>query len=277
MSSESVVVELQGGLGNQLFGWAAGYALAKKLNCELMVDTSLLNQRGYQLNSFEFGSALKVSKRSWRLTSTIARFSNRRIFTEESFNFDRKFLEIQSPGILRGYFQSWKYHREFQEQIYQEVRKLAGTSTEFGELQQKFDFPNLTAIHVRRGDYKDLEAYHGTMRSSYYREALESLSPALFPGEDIVVFSDEPNEAREIMPNAKAYIGPKDLISPAENLVLMSTCKNIVGANSTFSLWAGMIMKSNTSQRVFPKPWFTSTKIDDSDLLPPEFIRIGHP
>ena len=150
MSSESVVVELQGGLGNQLFGWAAGYALAKKLNCELMVDTSLLNQRGYQLNSFEFGSALKVCKRSWRLTSTIARFSNRRIFTEESFNFDRKFLEIQSPGILRGYFQSWKYHREFQEQIYQEVRKLAGTSTEFGELQQKFNFPNLTAIHVRR-------------------------------------------------------------------------------------------------------------------------------
>lgn len=277
MSSESVVVELQGGLGNQLFGWAAGYALAKKLNCELMVDTSLLNQRGYQLNSFEFGSALKVSKRSWRLTSTIARFSNRRIFTEESFNFDRKFLEIQSPSILRGYFQSWKYHREFQEQIYQEVRKLAGTSTEFGELQQKFDFPNLTAIHVRRGDYKDLEAYHGTMRSSYYREALGSLSPALFPGEDIVVFSDEPNEAREIMPNAKAYIGPKDLKSPAENLVLMSTCKNIVGANSTFSLWAGMIMKSNTSQRVFPKPWFTNTKIDDSDLLPPEFIRIGHP
>ena len=64
MAQNKVVVELQGGLGNQLFGWAAGYVLSRKLECDLFLDCSQLSSRGFQLGQFVFSRELHyVEKR----------------------------------------------------------------------------------------------------------------------------------------------------------------------------------------------------------------------
>jgi hypothetical protein len=54
----------------------------------------------------------------------------------------------------------------------------------------------------------------------------------------------------------------------------MSKCKALIGANSTFSLWAGLIMNPKMKTRIFPKSWFTDKMISDKDIVPNLFIRI---
>jgi hypothetical protein len=176
--------------------------------------------------------------------------------------------------VLRGYFQSWKYHFDYSEEIYSLVRVLADESSQLRNLRSTYEFDKLVAVHVRRGDYTQLEDYHGTLNAKYYLDALSHIEKSEQKVQKYIVFSDDPDEAKNIVPGAISYIGPNELSSPAENLVLMSQCKSLVGANSSFSLWAGMLMKSESQIRIFPTPWFTKSDIRDADLVPPNYLRI---
>jgi hypothetical protein len=274
MSRNSVVVELQGGLGNQLFGWAAGYALSRKLNCKLILDRTNLYQRGYQIDSFQFGSSIRTFEKYKIWPSQLRPLLSWNVFKEDNFEYDLRFAKINKPVVLRGYFQSWKYHFNYSEEIYSLVRVLAEESPQLRNLRSTYEFDQLVAVHVRRGDYTQLEDYHGTLNAKYYLDALSHVEKSEQKVQKYVVFSDDPDEAKHIVPGAISYIGPNELSSPAENLVLMSQCKSLVGANSSFSLWAGMLMKSESQIRIFPTPWFTKSDIRDADLVPPNYIRI---
>ena len=158
--------------------------------------------------------------------------------------------------------------------MYSKVAVLIEESFQLESFQSKIEFGEFIAIHVRRGDYKDLQMTHGIVGSSYYTKALEEMFRIHQKKLPYVVFSDEPNEARSVVPGAQAYIGQDELRSPAENMVLMSRCKALIGANSTFSLWSGLIMHQKKKMCIYPKTWFTDKMIDDKDLLPDYFIRI---
>ena len=59
-SKDYVVVDLIGGLGNQLFGLVFGSALSKKLCCNLELDKSLINfgsnhNRRLEIQNFNYG------------------------------------------------------------------------------------------------------------------------------------------------------------------------------------------------------------------------------
>jgi hypothetical protein len=273
MFSTSVTVELQGGLGNQLFGWAAGFVLSQKLGCDLIVDRTNLYQRGYQLDQFSFSKNLQSQFRGIR---KVKQKFYKNIFEEEGFEYDPRFENIVTPKTLRGYFQSWKYHTTLENEIYSQVRDLIFESSQLQSIRRKYDFENLIGIHVRRGDYKNLEQYHGTMKTNYYRTALEAIGSIERATNRFIVFSDEPEEAKSIVPGAVAYIGPTDLTSPAENMVLMSGCRALIGANSSFSLWAGLIMEPESKLRIFPTPWFAEKSLSDKDLVPQNFLRLQH-
>lgn len=274
MPQMRVVVELQGGLGNQLFGWAAGFALSKKLQCELIIDKTNLYQRGYQLDQFEFGGKLATVRKKNYLRQKFDRQFYGRVFEEKSFEYDERFSNITDSVILRGYFQSWKYHIPYQDEIYGKVSTLATESVELKKLREKINFGEVVAIHVRRGDYKALEEYHGTIKNLYYKNALDELKNTVGTPLDFIVFSDEPELARSVVPGAVAYLGPADLTSPAETMVLMSSCRALIGANSSFSLWAALLMTPESKFRIFPNPWFAKEGISDKDLVPENFIKL---
>lgn len=276
MLRTSVTVELQGGLGNQLFGWAAGFALSQKMGCDLVVDKRNLHQRGYQLDNFNFSKNLKTPNMQFTRIKDIKNKARGNIFEEKNFEYDPRFESIVLPKTLRGYFQSWKYHTGFENEIYEQVRQLIFNSPQLQAIKNKYPFQDLIGVHVRRGDYKALEQYHGTIKSDYYQTALATIESVEKTSNRFIVFSDEPEEAKTFLPGAVAYIGPSELPSPAENMVLMSSCRALIGANSSFSLWAGLIMEPDSKIRIFPNPWFAEKSISDKDLVPKHFIRLQH-
>jgi hypothetical protein len=268
---KSINVELQGGLGNQLFGWAAGFALSKKINVDLTLNTSNLIARKYELDAFRLSEKIKLSNtkesRIQRMNLTEATFE------EESFQYDERFESISKPKRLKGYFQSWKYFDDFQS----EIRSLLYLKQESNDLKLLSEITTayqVLGIHIRRGDYVGLEEYHGLTSSKYFNNAVQMIRK-LSGFEKIMVFSDDIIVAREVFSEGDYYISSQELHSSPETLILMSRCKSFIGSNSSFSWWAGYIGSHNSEFCIFPRPWFTNPSINSRDLLPPNWITLG--
>ena len=129
------------------------------------------------------------------------------------------------------------------------------------------------AIHIRRGDYSNPNSYHKILKADYYQRAI-SYVPNL--GLKTYIFTDDLEWARRMVDIDATYITSYNLNSPAENLVLMSKADYLIGANSTFSLWAGLLSNPHNRNRIFPRNWFDNGKLNSKDLIPTSFRLIDN-
>lgn len=233
-----MIVYLQGGLGNQMFQYAAGLGAAKKLSCELIVNNSFYKehkQRQYELGVFPI-SAPTFDNVSGELIE------------EKHFEYQ----EITKNGMMVGYWQSEKYFENVAEQV----------RTEFKLPKHSVD-EDMVAVSVRRGDYLHLPDVFCSLGEDYYAEARE-----IFPDSTFVVFSDDPDWVEENLKWADIVIrGNSGIV----DLSLLSCFKNHIIANSSFSWWGAWLANGDTV--VTPKDWFTCD-YNTKDLIPDRWIRI---
>ena len=232
-----MITYIQGGLGNQLFQYAAGLAVSKRLQEPLFIDNSFYNHhkhRQYELSSFP-------------ISAQLAQQTATPIF-ENGFRYQ----EISQSGTMVGYWQSEKYFEDIADQ----VRK------EFYLPKASFD-DDMVAVTVRRGDYLLLPEVLHNLCNEYYLEALE-----VFPDHTVVVFSDDPAWCIDNLEWAD-YVMPCN--TAVTDLSLLSSFKNHIIANSSFGWWGAWLANGNTV--VSPRNWFTNG-LDTTDLIPDRWIRI---
>jgi hypothetical protein len=255
-----------------------GYARAKELNTELCLNISNLREGGFELDKLDlpiygvskkFHNSYKIKnrfiKRIWMLSTL------RRHYYEKEFGYQAE-TKNRSLRNFHGYFQSVEYFQKYIEEIVQYVQKKKNPSMELSRYLEVFQTRRIVAVHVRRGDYLGLDDYHGVLPMNYYQEALKKFPEDKF---HVAVFSNDIDLARLHFPSNYIFIGPSDLPSAAENLVLMSSASGIIGANSTLSLWAALLMNERSELKVFPEPWFKTTSIDTSNLVPAGYSRVN--
>jgi len=278
---KGVVVNLQGGLGNQLFGWACGYALSRRLNVPLQVNdaqianpNTQLDPRKFELSYFGIQAnrpSLGRGRNTILSGKTMA--PSKQIFSEASFAFDSRVPGLKAPVTLNGYFQSKKYFAEYQDQILELLTASAHRSKQLNSFSRQLG-TDWIAVHIRRGDYLKNSHVHAVPGPAYYRRAVALLSKATGVNR-LVVFSDDIPAAKEIGLNADHFIGSEDLPSPGDNLILMSEAAGFVGSNSSFSWWAAFLSPPGNRLNVFPRPWFTSDNPSTRDLLESNWFTLG--
>jgi len=154
-----------------------------------------------------------------------------------------------------GHLQSEKYFAHCKPMIrhYFEMNNLTD--------QQMPD--NAIAIHVRRGDYDD--NYHPTLKSDYYEKALKHM-----PNAPVFVFSDSPDEARQMLGSEFTYIKGNHYMV---DLQLMTRCRNFILSNSTLCWWGWWL--AERGKCVIPLNWFGEVAgIKGTDLYTDEQIVI---
>lgn len=291
--SDGITVRLRGGLGNQLFQYAAGVAVADRLDCPLFVETAELAAvlPGDTPRSFELdwlvdpahvlvGSPPGVSRRLLR--RAVRRLSlpmGSRRFAEASFAYDDRIDAVEPGTTLDGYFQSWRYFETIEGHLRTSLREAIPRSPWGTEIEEELSAGGpWIAVHVRRGDYlkPHNSAFHGLLGESYYRAALAHLTRR---GLDhrIVVFSDEPDAARDLLgarTSRVEVVRPPTDSNPAESILLMSRAQAVVTANSSFSWWAAWLADPAASTIVCPVPWLSQAAADESDLRPPGWVTV---
>jgi len=281
-------VRLFGGLGNQLFQYFAGLDYSLKSGSSLVIDARWIEASYSQDNSdirdFRFleGTAIitkiesgEIYFRLERLKTKIAAKSKAAAkFFGLNVPSNPGFIEISylKPEVeLRGYFQSHKYFENVKKNTEMRDWSLRNESQLFLETKRKLDSAPFIAIHVRGGDYLDKTNIYHKLGSEYYLESLKDLKGKI--GDiKVRVFSDDAEYARSIFSADCGFeILNQTGLRASEAMILMSSAKGIITANSTFSYWSAMI---NPGHHIYaPKFWYTNTEVD-VNLYPPHWKLI---
>jgi hypothetical protein len=223
---------IEGGLSNQLFQYAAGYAHAKKMSTEFFYPS----KPPQATTALRLNGLHEIFKLSALKTGT-----HGPLYNESHFGFHYNPIPEVSHLTLYGYFQSEKYFSEYKEDIRKEFT--------FRNITE-FKVPKKTvSIHVRRGDYLSKPEYHPTCTMEYYQKAM-----SLFPGHKFLVFSDDKEWCLDWFdfPNTQVSLSE----SAEEELQRMSLCDHHIIANSSFSWWGAWLNTNKNKRVVAPKKWF---------------------
>ena len=297
-----IVVNLVGGLGNQLFQVSAAKALAQP--CERIIleyglgTTRLLDNGLPEICAFEFSKDFEFSKREGKIEFFIARLIG---FTLRSQNkgyggfvpnlasaltlrlcnallclyygrritlicpTDLGFAKINKTRnmFMSGYFQSYYWPK-----IVRNYLNSVHVDSDFLDYYvnlAKVETP--IVVHIRRGDYKNEDTF-GLLGREYYRHAF-SLLDSLGSSKNVWLFSDEPDLAVNVLQlddTMNLRVIPEMGINSGQLLEIMKLGSAYVIANSTFSWWAAFL--SDADKVVAPKSWFK--RADAPSRLIPE-------
>lgn len=292
---DAVYVRPMGGLGNQLFIYAAGMALAKRLGTELMIRTDWYmhnHDRELELTEFAYegtliskGSLIDKGFRSRKIPlkgqELITRVSGVNLIQESGHFFDSRFADASGSVELRGYFQSWRYFQNVESDLSDQLLAPRSTPPAFLDLQSKLhQLGEWTAIHVRCGDFLDpaLRGLHGETKVEYYERALHHLSD-LHGDRSVVVFSDDPDCARQNLRQLGVdalFLDLNEELRPVHWLNLMAGARTMICANSSFSWWGAWLAERVRADTIIcPRPWFADPNLSERDLLPVSWLTLG--
>jgi hypothetical protein len=281
--SRPITARLIGGLGNQLFGYYAGAALAGMRRTSLRLDISHtrhgITDHGIGILDFDLPGEWLPERRAWstpgRLPSRAAARLVRsapslatmlRVYTSTAVGHDPTVLTLPAGTRLRGYFQSWKLASTALDFGYPRQPALRKPSAWADELTTRAQRERPVIVHVRRGDYALVNEF-GMLGRGYYDAAIARMRDRGIAG-PVWVFSDDPNEALKIV-DGEAITGSS---SAAEEMWVMSHGAAHIIANSTFGWWAAW-MNAPRIPVIAPTPWFRAGPVIEG-LIPPEWDLI---
>lgn len=273
-----VVSSLAGGLGNQLFQYAFGRAVALQHHCDLVLDTRILQIKDGQtprelgLSDFNIQASIDTLSR---------RQLDRCIAIKESIsNHDAGIMQKTAPGCrLAGYWQTEKYFGHIRPTLLTELTLRAPVSPYIQRIADQIaSAPQSASVHFRRGDYVSdpkVAAFHGVCSVDYYTHAIQSLRKQVHDSPHFFLFSDDPDWlAANIPAEVESYtIVDARQSSAREDLWLMSLCRHHVIANSSFSWWGAWLSKQQ-GLNFAPAKWFTSAEFNDCDVAPPTWHKV---
>ncbi len=283
-----VFVKLQGGLGNQLFQYSAGRAVAIRNNSELLLDTRVYGanrHRLYSLDHFCIKATIATSlqlppPRTSRIRYEVWRNFGRypRYVRERGLALNANVLSSGPECYLHGYFQSEGYFADVAKLLRSELTFRAGPVGLNREMMNRIAGENAVALHVRRGDYVSTgPEFHPVLGRSYYDAAIACITQQI-DRPIIHIFSDCPEWVRENLhfdyPTV-IHNHNQDAHRCHEDLRLMSACRHNITANSSFSWWGAWLNPNPKKIVITPKTWFGGRLPPAPDLVPSTWHRIA--
>tara|TARA_A100001015_G_C15026532_1_gene730799 strand:- start:205 stop:1059 length:855 start_codon:yes stop_codon:yes gene_type:complete len=279
--------KLTGGLGNQMFQFAAAFTVAKRKQVDLFLDLGWLDTRnlhnGFELeNVFDIYSKVNFLKKDFifkniNIGRYLAKFDFKlKTFEEPHFHFSSEIFNISNHVYLKGYWQSELYFREYSNELKKIFIFSKNINESISSIKNEIYNSNSVSIHIRRGDYvskKNINHYID-LKNFYLKAAKnvarQTTNPIFF------IFSDDPGWVSKNFKLEYPYkiVNINNGINSFKDMYLMSLCKHNIIANSSFSWWAAWL-NNNEHKMVFaPKNWFKDKSINTENLYPISWITV---
>jgi hypothetical protein len=294
----TITTRLIGGLGNQMFQYAAARALALRRGAEVRLDVTGFENyqlRRYELDTYPIAAKIAVAEEGAGMANAAGAGTRARLgrllglrqgrplkggithYREPHFHFDASLAGQPLPLLMDGYWQSERYFADAAARIRAELTPLAPLELENASTAAEIDRVEAVSVHVRRGDYvtnAHTNAYHGTCALDYYKGAVD-LIRAKVANPHLFVFSDDASWTRANLatdlPTTYVSANPPD--RGFRDMQLMSRCRHHIIANSSFSWWGAWLNPRSDKIIVAPKKWFAASDNDTRDLVPAAWLR----
>jgi len=288
MRKKRLSIELIGGIGNQLFCYFAGLAIANKINTEVEFvhnelplshpqHDSLLSDLQISIpwaKSMEENTLRNlIRKKSDLVFYKIKHFGKLRdkywgVYRESKLGSNEEtfliFSALKKQRIrqtlkLIGHFQSLEYFFYCKTHINYGLFYPKNPSRKFVLAQNNPNLQCFSLVHVRRTDFHNNRNTVGLLSEKYYENAINLLLESTpKTGMQIIVVSDDLDEAKKVIPKKfHSYLNFLENTlpdNPAELLITMSKAENFILSNSTFSLWSALLAQ-NLGLVIYPEPF----------------------
>jgi hypothetical protein len=292
-----IVVKVKGGLGNQLFQYAAALQLSQIYNNKVLLDLSFFNDEKFKVHfkldrfsiqydeSSVLNKAVKPSFFSSRIRKILFYKTNffphpdSNVINGDALPYPIKKLSSLNKNewfLLDGWLQRIDYFESIRTLLSEKIwlkHEFAINDSQSELIRNS----NSVAVHVRRGDMA-VNPNFNNLGQDYYEKAIDEVSRFCI-NPHFFVFSDEPEKVKDLFSNVKSpvtfitaqseslgYYGTKgDYI----DFELMRLCKHFIIANSTFSWWPAYLAQTKGEIVVAPAVWYKN------NLLQSNFLKSG--
>jgi len=280
-------IECSGGLGNQLFVWAAAHELTQIYEEEVKIfyyyPENKNEPRRFELQTLLENCGHGISAKNSKLASFLMRlldfmgkYPKCRSLAVSLLSIDENsdpcrdiVTRARKPRIIRGFFQNDSLVERNRELLLPELEKtlnsIHGKNSKMENTQN-----TKCAIHVRRGDSVANIDTAGVLRVDYYTSQIIKYQEVNIFSDDATIIDLFRND------NKKKYnFFTPESMSTWETLKEISENEVIISANSTFSWWASKIaMWRYDSTVYFPHVWTKKSNMSFERIYPEDVIRL---
>lgn len=270
---------VKGGLGNQMFQYAAAYSLAKNLKTDLILDLSFIKNRipvsgftyrDYELDLFKiqnktttfFKNNFLDTYFAYPVESVLMKIGLLKYFADtDPYKYETSFWDVENNSYIEGYFNNYRYFEGYEKEIKKIFDLDLFYSSKFDEIEKQIKITNSVSINIRRGDYlnaKHKDAYVN-LQEDYYVKAMKIIRQKIKNPHFYIFSYDDPEWFKKVLKLKdseftymdKKYVGEKF----KTYLRLISLCKNNIISNSTFAFWGAYLNKNQNKIVITPKKW----------------------
>jgi len=303
-----IVSRLFCGLGNQMFQYAAGLALAHRRNTVLKLDVSWFSEGNaaaaherYGLDCFVLDAHFTTEQElAWcwghqrnvaesRFGRLLAKIGLQRYaellptggnwHIQKQFHFYPEFFDLPDGSVIDGTFQSEKFFAPVAKVLKKHFGFRFAPSENVAAMAAEISSGEAVAVHFRRGDLVNNPKYQKSqapLGTDYYKRAIDQIRSRIVKP-TFYIFSDDIAYAKEsdLCPDGAIFIDCVEEWNAYDALRLMSLCKNFIIANSTFSWWGAWLSENPEKIVIHPNPWFANMPENDTrDLCPEGWVAI---
>ena len=268
----------QGGLGNQMFQYAAAKACSLRLHTDLVIDLSFCELhrnkswcRSYELDIFDLKTIARNKSFKGRTMCRLKEMFEKLSWNQEkllifglfadtcSFVYDCRFEQLKNGAMLLGYFQNETYFKEYFKEIRQDFTFIHPLNEQNKIIANNILSCQSVSLHIRRGDYlsdKGAAQTFANLSLDYYRSAMEYMSrrvenPCFF------VFTDDIDWAKaQFHDPSICFVDINKGKDSYNDMRLMSLCKHNIIANSSFSWWGAYLNSHSEKIVIAPENWY---------------------
>lgn len=293
-----IVVKVCEGIGNQLFQYAFARSIQIRSGVKVFLDTGSYTderfpvrrtstKRSYELNHFnirisEAGDEVLRKYRFLIRKDMVGRWISvlaehhlwiyKVTIQQNAWEYKENYLKSRGNIYYKGWFQNPGYFASVRKQLVREITPKYKIHI-LPELKKMLQEDNMVAVHCRRGDYKHIR---NCLPEDYYMKAMAYMEEKLEKPQ-YLFFSDDLAWTRGQFGSKENihYIDEYGKFEDYEELMIMSRCRNLIIANSTFSWWAAWLNSYKNKIVIMPRIWvYTRGKESSFPDSPSEWIKI---
>jgi hypothetical protein len=295
MSDLDCIIQMVGGLGNQMFQYALGRRLQTDRGANVRYDLGMYKhntERALTLSRLRtrFAEVSQSDKLTMKLSfgrtfskagALLGPLKNKllwRVHEDPANGIDPEVTQLRGRWYLRGWYQCPAYFEKLRPQLLQEFDLAEPLTGANAELLKKIEAVNAVCLHVRRGDLVTNPLYakeQQVQTADYYSQCLTDLAQRVNEPH-IFVFSDDLPWCRANLhpPMPINFMDKNDGSTDYIDLHLMSRCRHFITANSTFSWWAAWLSQNPEKIIIVPPVWRFKDNGPPPDLIPGDW-QIG--
>lgn len=284
-----IIVDLAGGFGNQLFCYCFGYALARKKSAQLIIDTSTQDNgltRHLELLNLNVSFDQQISclyKRQFIDRAVLNKVRKRISIGLSTRIYKEKYPTVYEEAVLRthqdtyfkGNWQTEKYFVEYRSDLLKMLTSKQDRSDSVKRLYGEMKCCHSVAVHIRRGDYLEIGCQ---LNMEYYQKAICKMRKILKKNDLVFyIFSDDIAFCKDYFQRTEVFNDMDKVRYPEydsddftlDDMLLMSNCRHMIMANSSYSWWAAWLNQNEGKTVICPELGMWS-----GDFYPEEWIKI---